>query len=74
MLLQLQVWAFYLLQEEGIGWDPRSLWAQMGPLAKIVVVSMLSSEACVIAGVIWSAANIASVPSGEVAIVWRRRV
>jgi len=39
MLLQLHVWSLYLLQEGGdIGWDPRSLWGQMGPLAKFVVV------------------------------------
>src|SRR6201986_2138919 len=47
MLLQLQVWAFYLLQEGGgeVGWDPRSLWAQMGPLAKIVVVGLFIMSA-----------------------------
>jgi len=38
MLLQLQVWAFLLLEEGGaIGWDPRALWSQMGTLAKLVV-------------------------------------
>jgi biopolymer transport protein ExbB/biopolymer transport protein TolQ len=45
MLLQLHVWAFYLLQDEGIGWDPRSLWGQMGPLAKIVVVGLFFMSA-----------------------------
>jgi biopolymer transport protein ExbB/biopolymer transport protein TolQ len=45
MLLQLHVWAFYLLQEEGIGWDPRSLWSQMGPLAKFVVVGLFIMSA-----------------------------
>src|ERR1700754_3822696 len=46
MLLQLHVWAIYLLQEGGdIGWDPRSLWAQMGPLAKIVVVGLFIMSA-----------------------------
>jgi biopolymer transport protein ExbB len=45
MLLQLHVWAFYLLQDEGIGWDPRSLWSQMGPLAKIVVVGLFVMSA-----------------------------
>jgi biopolymer transport protein ExbB len=45
MLLQLHVWAFYLLQDEGIGWDPRSLWSQMGPLAKIVVVGLFIMSA-----------------------------
>jgi len=39
MLLQTQVWAFLLLQEASpIGWDPRSLWAQMGVPAKLVVI------------------------------------
>jgi biopolymer transport protein ExbB len=45
MLLQLHVWALYLLQDEGIGWDPRSLWSQMGPLAKIVVVGLFIMSA-----------------------------
>src|SRR5512143_1676343 len=46
MLLQLQVWAFFLLQEQGaIGWDPRALWAQMGPLAKAVVVGLFLMSA-----------------------------
>jgi len=38
MLLQLQIWAFMLLQEGAVGWDVRSLWAQMGVLAKAVVI------------------------------------
>lgn len=38
MLLQLQVWALWLLQEsEGISFDPRTVWGNMGTLAKIVV-------------------------------------
>ena len=46
MLLQLQVWSLYLLQEGGdIGWDPRSLWGQMGPLAKVVVVGLFIMSA-----------------------------
>src|SRR5450755_3599726 len=46
MLLQLQVWSLYLLQEGGdIGWDPRSLWGQMGPLAKIVVIGLFIMSA-----------------------------
>jgi len=46
MLLQLQVWAFFLLQEQGtIGWDPRALWSQMGPLAKAVVVGLFFMSA-----------------------------
>lgn len=45
MLLQLQVWAFFLLQEGQIGWDPRSLWNQMGFLAKVVVVILFLMSA-----------------------------
>jgi biopolymer transport protein ExbB/biopolymer transport protein TolQ len=47
MILQLHVWALYLLQESGgdIGWDPRSLWSQMGPLAKFVVVGLFFMSA-----------------------------
>ena len=46
MLLQLNVWAFYLLQESGdIGWDVRSLWAQMGVPAKLVVVGLFIMSA-----------------------------
>src|SRR4051794_41518721 len=46
MLLQLQVWAFMLLQESGApGWDPRSLWNQMGMLAKAVVIIMFLMSA-----------------------------
>ena len=35
MLLQLQLWSLYLLQET-VGWDPASLWKNMGLLAKAV--------------------------------------
>src|SRR5437016_9055911 len=46
MLLQIQVWAFLLLQEgAAVGWDPRSLWNQMGVLAKIVVVGLFIMSA-----------------------------
>src|SRR6266545_145590 len=46
MLLQLQVWSFYLLQEAGaVGWDARALWNQMGPLAKAVVVGLFIMSA-----------------------------
>jgi len=46
MLLQLHVWSLYLLQESGsVGWDPRSLWGQMGPLAKFVVVGLFIMSA-----------------------------
>src|SRR5579862_3641809 len=46
MLLQLQVWAIMLLQEAGApGWDPRSLWMQMGNLARAVVIVMFIMSA-----------------------------
>jgi len=47
MFLQLQVWAFWLLQEGGaaVGWDLRSLWHQMGTLAKIVVAVLFLMSA-----------------------------
>jgi biopolymer transport protein ExbB/biopolymer transport protein TolQ len=45
-MLQLQVWSLYLLQESGsVGWDPRSLWVQMGPLAKFVVIGLFLMSA-----------------------------
>jgi biopolymer transport protein ExbB len=46
MLLQMQVWAFMLLQEAGApGWDFRHLWTQMGSLAKGVVIIMFLMSA-----------------------------
>jgi biopolymer transport protein ExbB len=47
MFLQLQVWAFLLLQEGGtqVGWDPRSLWMQMHTLARLVVVALFLMSA-----------------------------
>jgi biopolymer transport protein ExbB len=46
MLLQLQLFAFMLLQEAGQpGWDPRSLWNNMGALAKAVVIVMFIMSA-----------------------------
>jgi biopolymer transport protein ExbB len=46
MLLQMQVWAFMLLQEAGApGWDFRHLWDQMGLLAKCVVIVMFLMSA-----------------------------
>jgi biopolymer transport protein ExbB len=46
MLLQLQLFAFMLLQEAGApGWDPRSLWNNMGMLAKCVVIVMFIMSA-----------------------------
>src|SRR5690242_21885557 len=46
MLLQLQVWALYLLQEgSSVSWDPASLWTQMGTLAKAVVIGLFIMSA-----------------------------
>ena len=46
MLLQLQIWSLYMLQEAGtVGWDPRSMWTQMGTLAKLVVVLLFIMSA-----------------------------
>lgn len=47
VLLQLQVWAFWLLQEAqgGINWDIRSVWGTMGWLAKCVVIVLFIMSA-----------------------------
>ncbi|HVP47678.1 MAG TPA: MotA/TolQ/ExbB proton channel family protein [Bryobacteraceae bacterium] len=46
MFLQMQGLAFWLLQEQGaVGWDPRSLWNQMGTPAKLVVVALFIMSA-----------------------------
>jgi biopolymer transport protein ExbB/biopolymer transport protein TolQ len=46
MLLQLQVWSFLLLQESGaVNFDLRSMWAQMGSLAKAVVGALFIMSA-----------------------------
>lgn len=45
MVLQLQLWAFMLLQEGGVNFDPRSMWNQMGWLAKGVVVVLFVMSA-----------------------------
>src|ERR1700758_4749567 len=46
MVLQLQVWAFMLLQEgPAIGFDPRAMWNQMGWLARIVVIILFIMSA-----------------------------
>jgi len=47
MFLQMQIWAFWLLQESSaaVGWDLRSLWHQMGTLAKIVVAVLFLMSA-----------------------------
>ena len=46
MFSQLHVWSLYLLQEaQTVGWDPRSLWAQMGWPAKTVVILLFFMSA-----------------------------
>ena len=46
MFLQMQVWAFWLLQEAGVpGWDVRSLWNQLHTLARCVVGVMFIMSA-----------------------------
>src|ERR1700726_2857557 len=46
MFLHMQVMALWLLQEQAsVGWDVRSLWAQMGALAKAVVIIMFIMSA-----------------------------
>ncbi|MCC6367973.1 MAG: MotA/TolQ/ExbB proton channel family protein [Bryobacterales bacterium] len=46
MFLQMQVWALLLLQEGGaMGFDLRSMWAQMGVLAKAVVIVLFFMSA-----------------------------
>jgi len=48
MLLQLQVWAFLLIQEAGapaISFDPRSMWGQMSWLARFVVIILFIMSA-----------------------------
>jgi len=46
MLLQLQVWSFLLLQEGGaVSFDLRSMWGQMGLLAKAIVIVLFIMSA-----------------------------
>src|SRR3954470_9638828 len=45
MVLQLQVWAFWLFQEEGISFDPRTVWGNMGVAAKLVVLCLFIMSA-----------------------------
>lgn len=46
MFAQVQLWAFLFLQEgTTVGWDPRALWAQMGGLARAVVVILFIMSA-----------------------------
>ncbi|MBI4873527.1 MAG: MotA/TolQ/ExbB proton channel family protein [Acidobacteria bacterium] len=63
MLLQMQVWAFLLLQEAGpaISMDPRAMWAQMGWMARVVVIILFMMSAWSIGVMIdrWLAYNAA---------------
>jgi biopolymer transport protein ExbB len=46
MLLHVHIWSLYLLQDSGaVGWDPVHLWAQMGALAKAVVILLFIMSA-----------------------------
>jgi biopolymer transport protein ExbB/biopolymer transport protein TolQ len=45
MILQLQVWAFLLLQEAAPSFDVRSMWEQMGWTAKVVVIGLFFMSA-----------------------------
>src|SRR5450755_261596 len=46
MLLQLQVWGMMLLEEgQSVSFDPRAMWAQMGWLAKGVVILLFLMSA-----------------------------
>jgi len=42
---KLTLYAMWLLQESTVGWDPLSLWRQMGVPARIVVVSLFVMSA-----------------------------
>jgi biopolymer transport protein ExbB/biopolymer transport protein TolQ len=46
MLLQLQVWAFWLFQEgEGISFDPRTVWSTMSWVDRIIVIILFIMSA-----------------------------
>jgi biopolymer transport protein ExbB/biopolymer transport protein TolQ len=45
MLLQTQIWAFLLLQETTVAFDPMSMWGQMTWLGKAVVITMFIMSA-----------------------------
>ncbi len=45
MLLQLQLLAFMFLQDAGMSFDPRSMWNQMGWLARIIVLILFVMSA-----------------------------
>ncbi|HLJ48590.1 MAG TPA: MotA/TolQ/ExbB proton channel family protein [Bryobacteraceae bacterium] len=44
MLLQLQVWGFLFLQEQGVSFDPRAMWGNMSwPARAVVIILFLMS-------------------------------
>src|ERR1700720_2380302 len=45
MFLQLQVWAFLLLQEGGLNFDVRGMWENMGWMARSVVIVLFLMSA-----------------------------
>src|SRR5579864_7122369 len=45
LFLQLQLWSLWLLQETTVSFDPRSMWNQMGSLAKAVVILLFIMSA-----------------------------
>jgi len=70
MLLQVQLWALWLLQEsEGISFDPRSVWGNMGIAAKLVVLVLFIMSAWSIGVAIdrWIAFNAARKQSRQFA-------
>jgi biopolymer transport protein ExbB len=70
MLLQVQIWALWLLQEsEGISFDPRSVWGNMGIAAKLVVLVLFIMSAWSIGVAIdrWIAFNAARKQSRQFA-------
>ena len=45
MIIQLQVWALFLIQEGGVSFDPADMWAQMGWMARFVVIALFVMSA-----------------------------
>jgi len=45
MLVTLQLWSLYLLQEQAVSFDVRSMWGQMGNLARAVVILLFIMSA-----------------------------
>lgn len=45
MILQMQVWALFLIQEGGVSFDPADMWEQMGWMARLVVIILFIMSA-----------------------------